>query len=642
MPKQDPNQIQVDGAKNRRQWFIWPDQLPNGKFSGFKNRDNASQLLGSFVVGQNVKFSGNSLPAIRDGFTVLGTEASNTTPVQRAWVFKNRDGDIFEIKAYSTFLYFWMTGVSTEWQLLDDGFTSGLEFGYGNIGETGGDFHTFFCNGTDAWKQWNGANAVISSVAANTLTKTGAGTWTAANFYSTGTRAVMINGVEYDYTGGDGTTTLTGVTPDPNGVVTAGMVAVQAPRAVSFTSAPAVSQVIAAHDGRLHARSDTKKTVWNYSKLDNPDDFTTGANDGDAGTKDVEFGDSITTFGKLNKAILCFKKNIIKSLEFVQGNSRIDVPFYRTIVPADDKSTTIGATNQRSTFATPYGMVFVTQDKQLLLLTGVTGNNEPQYIVLSEPIQPLFDNGVHTDATGICVDNILWYSFKSSIDATYNDTVIRGDMTQQTASKDGKVIPILWDAPYVGWNVKDWTAVYNSSTGKNEVHFHSSTNSNSYKITPTSKTDNPSEGNDGSFTSIIRSWAETFGVPHKQKRVSAGFIEIKMAENAEILSTLLFDEDGVTAQQERVLDADSADHKFTKTAYNPFGASPFGTVQFGSNPSIDDLPVYRFDLEILPNTYFFNISLQLSTSGAAQNFEVVRFGLELAEIVQSNSPQFLI
>lgn len=115
-----------------------------------------------------------------------------------------------------------------------------------------------------------------------------------------------------------------------------------------------------------------------------------------------------------------------------------------------------------------------------------------------------------------------------------------------------------------------------------------------------------------------------------------------MSENTEILSTLLYDEDGFTQQTEKTLDGDDTDSKFNKTAYNPFGASAFGTKQFGSNPAVDDLPKYRFDLEINPNVYFFNISLQLSTNGAAQNFEVIRFGLELAEVVEFNDRKFLV
>ncbi|MFA6158994.1 MAG: hypothetical protein WC763_05245 [Candidatus Paceibacterota bacterium] len=635
MPK-DIEPIKLQSNKNIKRWYVYPDMLPSGKFSGFQDRDDETLLRGSFVVGQNCMFAGNSLPSIRDGYELVGTtEPNDTTPVQRAWSFTGRNGSIWEMKAYSTGIYAWLVGTSTEWTLLKGGFTTGLEFGYRNIGETEGEFHSFFCNGTNEWFQFNGAHATVSSVTANTIT-IAASTWTALGFYTAATRSVIINGNEYPYTGGEGTVTLTGVTGDPlAGGVVAGDLAIQSPREVAALTSHK-SQVVMAQDGRLHARLETKKDVWNYSKLDNPDDFTTGSTDGDGGSKSIESSGPITAFGKLNGLAVALKKNVISSLEFVQSGDRVDIPRYRTLTSADDKSTTIGAETQRSTFSTPYGLVFVTPDKRLVLLTGMTSNNEPEYLVLSDPIQPIFDAGVHTDACGICVDNVIWYAFKSDIGASFNDTVVRGDMTRRTTDKDGKVLPIQWDAPYVGWNVKDWTSVYNSTTGKNEVHWHSSTNSATYRVTPGVKADNTNP-----FTATLRGWAETFDAPSMQKKIDRAFVQVKMSENTELLLTLLYDKDGVTQRTETTLSGDSSTKKFDASLYNPFGASSFGSQKFGSNEATDDTPLYHFDIEIPPNVYFFSLSLQFSTDGEGQNWEIVRFGVRVAEIVETNDMIYL-
>lgn len=58
------------------------------------------------------------------------------------------------------------------------------------------------------------ARAVIDSVTSNTITKQGALSWAASNFNTT-SGTLWINGAPYAYTGGTGTDTLTGVTPDP-------------------------------------------------------------------------------------------------------------------------------------------------------------------------------------------------------------------------------------------------------------------------------------------------------------------------------------------------------------------------------------------------------------------------------------------
>lgn len=63
-----------------------------------------------------------------------------------------------------------------------------------------------------------GATVAITYIAANSITKTGTTTWAEEGFYNViNNRQVMINGNSYYYTGGEGTTTLVGITPDPSG-----------------------------------------------------------------------------------------------------------------------------------------------------------------------------------------------------------------------------------------------------------------------------------------------------------------------------------------------------------------------------------------------------------------------------------------
>jgi hypothetical protein len=616
------SQLKEGGGK----WLYFPEQLQTGRFGGLVTRDDATQIRGVSVIGQNITFIGTDNPTVRKGYEVVGTEASDATPVNRAWIFETREGAKFELKGFSTKVQFWLEGVSTTYLDLLTGLTTGLEFGYANISDTTATTaKSLFCNGTDNWYEFNGAYATISGSTADTLS-IASGTWTALGFYGTGTRSVIINGTVYSYTGGEGTATLTGVTPDPTAQpVAVGDLAVQSPLAVSAMSS-VKGQVAFAHDGRIHARLETKKSVWNYSQLDDPDDWTAGASDGDGGAKEVEFGGPITSFGKLNKTVLCFKPRIIKLLDFIQVGSRIDSPRYQTLVSTDDKSTSLGAVNQKSTFSTPKGIVFVTPDKRMMLLSGVTANNEPEYYPLSEPVQPIFDKGVHDEATGICVDNVIYYAFKENKNSTYNDTVLVGDLTRFTPDANGSPVPIRWDAPYIGWNVSDWTAIESNTDKKIEVRWHSAINSSSYRII-NSKTDNT-----GAFTTTFRTWSETFDLPYKRKTIDMVYIEMKMSEITEVTATILYDEDGVTGQETFVLDADSANHKFTKITFNPFGASSFGSQQFGSNPENDDMSKYRFFIELKKNVKFFTVALQLSTDGDAQNYELVRFGYRLREV----------
>ena len=384
-----PARLRHDPSKLLGAWHIFPESLPGQRFSGFQNRDSESLLRGSMVVGQNIFFNGDFLPAIRSGSEILGTEAADSNEILRAWVYETRDGDVFELKQdASGTIWFWFHGTSTDWATLLTGLTADLACDFASIGiSANATSHVYFNNGTDDFYRFSGANALVASATASAITKSGTSTWTAEGFYSTGTRDVRIGGVSYAYTGGEGTTTLTGVTPDASALA-AGALAVQAPQVVSGLSAR-LSNVLMAHDGRLHTRLDTKRAIWEYSKLDNPEDFTTGSADSDGGAKEIEFGGPITAFGKLNRVAIAFKKRLIKTLTFQQFGSRLDSPYYQTLVSADDRSSSLGAVNNKAVCATPYGLAFVTPDKRLILLTGITSNNEPQYLVLSDPIQPL-------------------------------------------------------------------------------------------------------------------------------------------------------------------------------------------------------------------------------------------------------------
>ena len=636
MPKNAVD-IQVDPSKAIGEWFVWPDSLQNGRFRGFEDRDEESQLRGSFILGQNVTLGGANLPSIRQGFAPVGTEATNATPVQRAWLFERRDTVQIEMKAYDTGLYAFIVGVSTEFELIKGGFTAAQEFGFANIGKSGETFSwVIFGNGKENSFYWMGAYGMYASDnGSNQITVSGSVTLAALGFPATG--SLIISGVAITYTGLS-SQTFTGcsaVPPSP----TVGDIIYQVP--IELTGVigggidPSKFHIAMAHDGRLHYIDEADPSKWVYSKLDDPLDITPGVADSSGGAKQLEFGGPAIGLGKLNKAAICFKNRLIKLLQFSQVGTRLDVPFYQTLVSVDDKGTTLGGVNQKSTFSTPSGLVFITPDKRMMLLTGVTANSEPQYICISDPIQPIFSAGFHDTATGICVDNKIWYSFKADVNSATNDTVLVGNMLKQTFDATGRILPIQWDTPITGWNVNDWTVIKNTD-GENELHFHSALNSSTYKVI-TDKTDNTQ-----SFTATIRTWAETFGLPLNQKRIDMGFIEIKLKENSEVTATLLYDENGYTQQSPYKLLGTDTDNRFSSPPYNPFGAFPFGSQKFGSNPAVDDLQLYRFDLEVKPNIRFFNMSMQISIDGQGQDFELVRFGYRLAEVIKDRDKKFRV
>ena len=631
------NKKPVTLKEGKRTWVSFPEVLPGGKFRGYETRYDESQNRGAFVIGQNVKFTDGHTPTVRDGYEIQETEAADATPVKRAWVFERRDGVQIELKTYDTGVYAWIHGVSTTYKLLKGSFTAAKEFAFANIGQSDQLFSwCFFCNGTENPFRWTGAYGTYSSDnGSNTITVEGSVTLANLGFSATGT--IIINGVEITYSGLS-SQTFTGCSAVPAGP-TVGDIIFQTPveltGSVGGGTDPRDFKVAMAHDGRLHYRAEVRPSVWDYSKLDDPDNVATGSSDGDGGAKEVEFGGPITAFGKLNKTALALKNRIIKTLSFNQVGARLDSPVYGTLVSADDKSTTLGAVNQKSTISTPLGLFFITPDKKAVLLTGITSNNEPQYLVLSDPIQSVFDNGVFDEASAICFKNKIFLAFKSTVDSTYNDTVLVGDLDKRTFDSVGQTIPVEWDTPYIGWNVNDWTIIYNSTDEDYELHWHSSLNSNSYVVID-DKVDNTA-----AFTVTLRSHAESFGAPEQTKKCDYLYFEIKMLENSEYTFTVLYDEDGVTQQQEYVLSGtDDELNLFNSETYNPHGASPFGSQRIGSNEQVSQLKKYRYFIELPSDTEFFNISWQLSGTEENNDMEVIRYAYGLIEMESEPADQY--
>ncbi len=127
-----------------------------------------------------------------------------------------------------------------------------------------------FVNGTDDMQHWSGGFATVLSSTVNTITKTGSTSWQQAGFATNtaGEKKIMIEGVEYTYTGGETTTTLTGVTPDASGI-TVGATALQS--VITETNTPASgfnSDFIKIINNQVYVGSYTSRLCYISSNVD--------------------------------------------------------------------------------------------------------------------------------------------------------------------------------------------------------------------------------------------------------------------------------------------------------------------------------------------------------------------------------------
>ena len=104
---------------------------------------------------------------------------------------------------------------------------------------------------------------------------------------------------------------------------------------------------------------------------------------------------------------------------------------------------------------------------------------------------------------------------------------------------------------------------------------------------------------------------------------------------------ILYDEDGYTEVVSTTIKGTDTNNVIDSQKYNPYGASPLGVEQFGSNSNLTGMKKYRYIIPLKANNEFYNISLQLSTEGAGMNYELIRYGYKLAEIFYKNNNKFI-
>lgn len=221
--------------------------LVTGFKSGYRNREDITTLPpGVLVTGsQNVLTNTSQRVGIVKGYVLDGQRDTSGNPILSSYDWQRHTGDERHLRGGFDVLnslgklqYRYVASAGDKWN--GNTFTAGqvywidLMTGLGNgTDDTGvrfrfAEFWDFsnelksmllFVNQTSNIFMWTGGVTTAASYTANTITKTGTKTWAQEGFLNTATytRQVLINGTAYTYTGGAGTTTLTGVAPDPSG-----------------------------------------------------------------------------------------------------------------------------------------------------------------------------------------------------------------------------------------------------------------------------------------------------------------------------------------------------------------------------------------------------------------------------------------
>lgn len=193
----------------------------------YRNREDITKLSpGVLIVGsQNVLSNVSDRIQIRQGYALDGQVSAVIGPMKSSFDWVTRGNGEVHLRAGNLtsagndgklqYRYVDSSGNITWRDLLTSLTTVSYNFcTYWNTSESLRE--VLFVNGTSNIFEWSGATTTMLSATANTITKNGSNSWIDAGFYvSKSGRAVVINGHTYTYTGGETTTTLTGVSPSP-------------------------------------------------------------------------------------------------------------------------------------------------------------------------------------------------------------------------------------------------------------------------------------------------------------------------------------------------------------------------------------------------------------------------------------------
>lgn len=258
----------------------------NSNFKGYFTNFEKTNLDPRYLVfgSQNVLVDSFGKISTREGYILDGVAATDTNPNVSSYDWKTARGGERNLRGNGTVLEIRrINGTTITWETLLSGLTSGVKMQFTtwySSTETE-ELLLFVMNNANIY-EWSGGLTTFASVTATTITKQGTTTWAEEGFLQNGTRQFRVkldNGTwsTVGYTGGEGTTTLTGLTVDlTSSVIAAGNLILQEVRvnsnqpAASLTNnfiATSRNQVYVGQNNRnlVYVSSNTSFTTYTFS-----------------------------------------------------------------------------------------------------------------------------------------------------------------------------------------------------------------------------------------------------------------------------------------------------------------------------------------------------------------------------------------
>ncbi len=603
-------------------------------FLGYRNKEDKTNLPPGYLVegSQNVLLTTGNRISVRGGYTLDGQADATIAPILSAFDWQMHTGTVQHLRAGNAKLqYRYVSGGTVVWRDLLSSLTS-VNFNFADYWSTANlQALLLFVNGTGQVYEWSGGVTTFASATANTITKQGVESWAELGFYTTGTHKVTINGIDYTATGGWGTTTLTGVTPDPTSVtITAGDVIHQTPETTAssaITSLPSVFNLdlIGIYRNQVYYGDFKNRSIY-VSKVNNFKDcaFT-------APTRIVGEGALLTLDG--NPVGLIAQED---SMYITAGQDQ----WYQTkfVISSDNtkedlfierlKTSTLQAARSQAFIGKIRNSVIFINNEPALDELGrtagtstqisniggvpviVNNNVTPSSANMSDPIKNDFDAYDFTDG---CVFYYRYFIYitvpKEGIVRIYN--MARG----------------CWEAPQL-------LPISRFSVIDGDLYGHSYNTPETYKLFA-GHNDN---GNPIDARALFS--FQNYGFRELTKYFNEYYVEGYISANASITLGIQYDIDGCATNASYLISGSDNQIVCLRGTPNSLGKQSFGKNPLGGVKDIvptTSLPPKFRVIQTFPRTDFYEVQFSFSSYGVDYQWELLAFGALATQTMYGNN-----
>lgn len=588
---------------------------------GYRSREDITKLPPGVLIrgSQNVLTNVSDRIQIRQGYALDGATSVIASAIESSFDWQTKgNGEVHMRAGFLTsaandgklqYRYVDSLGAVT-WRDLMTALTS-VSFNFCTYWNTTENLReTLFVNGLSFIYRWNGATAVIASTGAATITKTGTESWADAGFYTAGNKSLVINGNVYTYTGGETTTTLTGVSPNPTGEANGSIVhqSVVTTANSSLTGVPAtfLNGLINNLNNQIFLGSLVSPTLY-ISKVNDFDDYSASTPRQTGEGAVLILDDNLVALVRQEQFMyVSAGKDLWYNVNFELQTSTVGVTYEQVNAELLKNGKRQGAQSQAFTSHMKNNVITVTFEPTIDMIGRLEDYfGTPQTKNISDPIKLDVDQ---YDFTG---GSIFYHRYNIYVAVPEEGIVLVYSLITNS-----------WEAP----QTLPITRFY---TVDGELYGHSSATSESYQLF-TGYADRVYTGFNGYPIDAKAVFSyQNFGTRFNYKKANMFYIEGYINANTVLNCSVTYELDGCATTKTFTIDGSDSQIVCISNDADSLGKVSLGKVKLGGAgiSSLQNLPP-KFRVEkTFPSTNFFECSFSFEVLGVDNRFELLNFGL---------------